>query len=72
MVVPAADWSGIDPLHGRMALFRAVVTPASVPTIYPLIGNSLGPVSAALVLLTVLLVLLRKRKIAPAIAAASP
>ena len=110
LVVPAADWSGIDPLHGRMALFRAVengttllrqaqgglsiiatpygrvldrgsgprnevravVTPASVPTIYPLIGNILGPVSAALVLLTALLVLLRKRKIAPAIAAASP
>ncbi|MFW5786582.1 MAG: nitrilase-related carbon-nitrogen hydrolase [bacterium] len=109
LVVPAADWSGIDPLHGRMALFRAVengttllrqaqgglsivadpygrvldrgsgprnevravVSPASVPTIYPRIGNILGPVSAAFVLLTALLVILRKRKVAPAVAAAS-
>lgn len=24
MIVPAADWEGINPLHGRMAVFRAI------------------------------------------------
>ena len=24
LIVPAADWEGIDPLHGRMAVFRAI------------------------------------------------
>lgn len=24
MIVPAADWNGIDPLHGHMAVFRAI------------------------------------------------
>jgi apolipoprotein N-acyltransferase len=24
LIVPAADWSGIDPLHGRMAVFRSI------------------------------------------------
>jgi len=99
LVVPAADWSGIDPLHGHMAVFRAVengttlvrqaqgglsiiadpygrvvdrgagpsnavrasVTRQAVTTIYPRVGDVLGPVSAAAVLIVAIVVLVRRR-----------
>ncbi len=91
LVVTARDWKGINPLHGRMSVFRGIengttvlrqaddgfsfisdpygrmtdegsgpmnavhgrIRPASVSTLYPRIGDIMGPVSTVFLALSV-------------------